>query len=331
MRGAKKAAVASRRRLSSAKIPFYVSRLFLYLMLITLSYVFLYPILNMLITSVKDLQDYMDPTVTWIPRRVFLKNYQIALTKEVLDFRIGFMNSIAITALCTLGHLLAASFVGYGFARFKFPGRNILFAIVVVSIIIPPQVIIVPMFYEFTQLFGLLNSRLPIILPTLFGYGLRGGLFVFLFRQFIMNLPRELDEAAAIDGCGKLRTHFQIIMPVSTPVILVTSVLSMVWHWNDYFEPSVYLFTPDKQTINHQLPVLMFRLNQIMQQILSPDSGQNVIVPFSLALQQAFIKEFSLDAVLMAATAVSIVPPLIVFVFLQRRFVQGIETTGIKA
>jgi multiple sugar transport system permease protein len=324
MRSAHTESTASRRRFSSSKIPFYVSRFFLYLMLITLSYVFIYPILNMVITSLKDLQDSLDPTVTWIPRRIFTMNYQIALTKDVLDFKIGFMNSIVITALCTLGHLLAASFVGYGFARFRFPGRNILFAIVVLSIIIPPQVIIVPMFYEFTQLFGLLNSRLPIILPTLFGYGLRGGLFVFLFRQFIMNLPRELDEAASIDGCGKLRTHFQIIMPVSTPVILVTSVLSMVWHWNDYFEPSVYLFTPDKQTINHQLPILLFRLNQIMQQILSPDSGQNVVVPFSAELRMMFIKEVSLQAVLMAGATISIIPPLIVFIFLQRRFVQGI-------
>lgn len=329
MRSAGKAVMAPRRRFTSSKVPFYASRLFLYLLLVTLSYVFLYPVLNMLITSAKDLRDTLDPTVTWIPNRLFLRNYSIAL--QVVDFKIGFFNSIFITALCTLGHLVTASFVGYGFARYRFPGRNVLFAVVVASIIIPPQVIIVPMFYEFTQLFGLMNSRLPIILPTLFGYGLRGGLYIFLFRQFILNLPRELDEAASIDGCGKLRTHFQIILPNSTPVILVTSVLSMVWHWNDYFEPSVYLFTPDKQTINHQIPTLLFRLNQIMQQILSPDSGQSVVVPFSEELRMLFIREVSLDAVLMAATTLSIIPVLVVFIFLQRRFVQGVETTGIKA
>jgi len=312
-------------KLNKSKISFYIGRFFLYLLLLDISYVFLYPIIHMLITSVKDMHDMMDVTVRWIPTRLFFKNYSIALT--VLDFKTGFLNSVIITVICTAGHLISASFVGYGFARYKFPGRNILFAIVILNIIIPIQVIIVPMFYQFTQVFGLLDSNLPIILPTLFGYGLRGGLYIFLFRQFFINLPKELEEAAHIDGCGKIGTHFRIILPVSGPVCMVTIVLSMVWHWNDHFEPMVYLFTPQKQTLTYQLPLLFHRLQEIQAHILK---GEYQYIAFPPEICDMFLKELSLDALMMASVNICILPILIVYGFLQRKFVHGIESTGIK-
>lgn len=310
---------------SKAKVSYYAKKVLLYLLLLNLSYVFIYPVIHMVITSLKDMQDFMDITVRWIPNRIFSENYKIALT--MLDYKNGFFNSLIITVLCTMGHLISASFIGYGFARYKFPGHNFLFGIVILSIIIPVQVIIVPLFYEFTQLFGLLDSRIPIILPTFFGYGLRGGLYIFLFRQYFINLPKELEEAAKIDGCGKIRTHFKIILPVAASVCMVTVVLSMVWHWNDHFEPRVYLFTAKKQTLMHGLPKLFADLEKIKESLLSGDRSN---ITFSDEIADMFLKEVSIDAVLMAAVNVSILPVLIVYGFLQKKFVQGIESAGIK-
>ncbi|HHY24650.1 MAG TPA: carbohydrate ABC transporter permease [Clostridiaceae bacterium] len=311
--------------LGKSKISYNAKKIFLYLLLINLSYVFIYPIIHMVITSIKDMQDYMDITVRWIPNKIFFENYKIALS--MLDYKTGFFNSFIITVVCTIGHLISASFIGYGFARYKFPGRSFLFGIVVFSIIIPVQVIIVPLFYEFTQLFGLLDSRIPIILPTFFGYGLRGGLYIFLFRQYFINLPKELEEAAKIDGCGKIRTHFEIILPVAASVCMVTVVLSMVWHWNDHFEPRVYLFTAKKQTLMHALPKLFADLEKIKENLLAGDRSK---ITFSDDIADRFLKEVSIDSVLMAAVNVSILPILIVYGFLQKRFVQGIESAGIK-
>lgn len=315
--------------LSKSKISFYLGKIFLYLLLLNLSYVFIYPVIHMIITSFKDLKDFMDITVRWIPNRIFYENYKIALT--FLDFKTGFFNSLMITTVCTIGHLISASFIGYGFARFKFPGHNLFFGIVILTIIIPVQVIIVPLFYEFTQLFGLLDSRIPIMLPTFFGYGLRGGLYIFLFRQYFINLPKELEEAAKIDGCGRLKTHFKIILPVAVSVCMVTIVLSMVWHWNDHFEPRVYLFTPKKQTLMHALPKLFADLEIIKQSIISGDkTGDRSQIRISEELADRFLKEVSLDSVLMAAVNLSVLPVLLVYGFLQKKFVQGIESAGIK-
>lgn len=303
----------------------FIKRFLLYVLLLDLSYVFLYPFIHMIITSVKDAHDMLDVTVSFVPNRIYIKNYLVAFS--VLDYGTGFINSIIITVLCTLGHLVSTSFIGYGFARYKFPGRDIMFGIVILSIIIPVQVIIVPMFYEFTQVFGLLDSIIPIIAPTFLGYGLRGGLYIFLFRQFYINLPKELEEAASIDGCGKIRTHFRIILPVSAPVCMVTLVLSMVWHWNDHFEPMVYLFTAEKKTLMHQLPVLFKELTELRSKILM---GDTKYIPFSQEIIQLFRNDISLDSVLMAAANACILPVLIVYGFLQRKFVQGIDSTGIK-
>jgi len=312
--------------LGKKKFSRFAGKFFLYVMLLSLSYVFLYPILYMFITSIKDMSDMMDRTVNWIPNRIMLKNYTVALS--IIKFEVGFKNSVVITLLSTLGHVTAASFIGYGFARYKFPGVNLLFAIVILNIIIPTQVIIVPLFYQFTQIFNLMDSNLPIIIPTFFGYGLRGGLYIFLFRQFFMNLPKELEESASIDGCGKIGTHFRIILPISVPVTLVCVVLSMVWHWNDHFEPMVYLFTPPKQTLMQSLPTLLLDLQRIMQSIIEGEWGY---VPFPREIAELFIREMSLDSVMMAALNICIAPVLLLYVILQKRFVQGIETAGLKA
>ena len=147
----------------------------LYLLLLDLAFVFLYPFLDMVITSIKTQEDLLDITVKWLPNKIFWQNYQIAL--ESLSYTDFLKNSMIVTALATVGHVLSCSFIAYGFARYRFKGKNILFGIVIFSMIVPVQVLIFPLYMMYSRL-GWLNTFLPLTVPTFFGFGLRGGLFI---------------------------------------------------------------------------------------------------------------------------------------------------------
>lgn len=297
------------------RMPHVIARVMLYAVLIGLSFVFLYPFLYIVSTSLKTNRDLLDITVGWIPRSIKWENFSMAL--KACNFLPNLKNSAIYTICCTVGHLLSCAFIGYGFARYRFPGRKLLFFIVLLSIIVPVQTLIIPLYLTYVNL-GILNTYLPVILPTFFGFGLRGGLFIFIFRQFFMNLPRELEQAAKVDGCGFIRTYLRIVLPIAKPAIVVSLVLSMVWHWNDFYEPSIYAAKPDMYT----LPASIQALIPIME---SPTRALSFFSSFSMPDTEAVIN----NAVFMAATLMAILPVLILFGFLQRGFMQGIERTGL--
>ncbi len=284
-------------------------RLGVYVLLLDVAYVFIFPFLYMIITSLKSPVDLADFTINWIPSTLHWENYAIAA--DVLDFWPHFRNSIFITATSVVGHLLACSFIGYGFARYKFPGRRLLFGIVVLSIIVPIQTLIIPMYILYSN-FKWIDTYLPIVLPTFLGFGLRGGLYVFLFRQFFLGLPYELEEAARLDGCSFIRIFWNIVLPISRPALLVAAVLGLVWHWNDYFEPSIYLTSRGILP----LPSILPSLYEAFQIITEDTEMLEEILRFN-------------DAVIMAATFLVVLPVLIIYAVLQRYFVQGVERTGL--
>lgn len=292
-----------------------ISRLITYLILFDLAYVFLYPFLYMLVTSLKTNADLYDSTVNWIPHTIKWANFTLAL--KAIPFKTGLINSVITTSLCTLGHLISCSLVGYGLARYKFKGQKLLFFIVLLSIIVPTQAIIVPLYLTYSNL-GWINSFIPLILPTFFGFGLRGGLFIFIFRQFFFGLPKELEDAAKIDGCGFLKTFYRIVFPCSKAAFLVTGVLSMVWHWNDFYEPELFAARPNLKTLTNSLQSLVPYLE-------SPSKLQQLIASMHLTDMEAVIN----NAVFMAGTLMAIIPVLFFFMFLQRQFMQGIERTGL--
>lgn len=280
-------------------------RLFIYMFLIGLSFVFLYPFLFMITTSLKSVPDLVDPTVNWIPKDVDVRSYFNAYS--LLNYMPYFKNTAMLTVLSVIGQVASCAFVGYGFARFKFPGREILFGLAMFTLIVPPQTIIIPMFVEYKSL-GWINTYLPMIVPSFFAHGLRGALFVFIFRQFFRGLPVELEDAARVDGCGVFKTFFRIVIPVVTPPLLVSAILSVVWHWNDFFEPAIFLVDKAKFTLPMMLPLLGESLDKATGGSVSANIDQSTI---------------------MAACMLVILPIIIMYLEVQRYFMKSIERSGI--
>lgn len=290
------------------------AKVFIYLFLLDLAYVFLYPVLYMIITSLKSPEDILDSSVTWLINSFYTDNYSLAWS--TLSYPQHFVNTLIVVVFATAGHVFSCSYVAYGFARFEFYGKKLMFILLLLSIIIPPQVIIIPIYMMLAGI-NLSSGFLPIILPAWLGFGLKGALFIFVFRQFYLSLPLSLEEAAAIDGCGPIKTFYSIALPSSRSSIVVCVVLSIVWHWNDYFEPSIYI----TQQKDYLLPMLLPGLLSLIE---SAGGGAEM----SAATDTASLMLYT-EGVVMAATFLVIVPVFIMYIFLQKQFIQGIERTGL--
>lgn len=284
---------------------FWVGRALTYIVLIDVSFMFLFPVFYMVTTSIKSPEDLADPTVIWVPHAIYWLNYTLAY--QILNYIPALENSLQIAVPAALFQILSCSFIAYGFARMRFPGREPLFLLVIFTFLIPPQTIIVPLFILYKNL-GWLNTPYPFIVPPIFGHGLQGALFILVFRQFFRGLPWELEDAASIDGANPFRVYFQIMLPLAVPAILVVLLFSLVWHWNDYFGPTMFFFTPDRFTLPMRLSVLWTVLDQTTQGEAS--------VYFNEALS-------------MAATLLVVLPPLVIYLFTQRFFVESIDRTGL--
>jgi multiple sugar transport system permease protein len=295
-----------KRKFMSGKL---IYRLGVYILLLDIAFVFMFPFLYMIITSLKTLEDLFDITVNWIPNSLQWSNYVLAF--NLLKYPHHFKNSLFMTIISTIGHLLSCSFIAYGFARFQFRSKNFFFTLVILTIIIPVQVIIIPLYVQYAKI-KWVNTYLPLLVPTFFGFGLRGGLFIFIFRQFFLGLPPALEDAARIDGCNFVKTYWKIVLPISKPAILVCSILSMVWHWNDYYEPIIYLGKPSLLPLPSMLPSIYETFKKVVD-----------------TLESAKTTTMVTEGVVMAATFLVVAPLLIVYIFLQRQFVEGIERTGL--
>ena len=287
-----------------------IVRFFMYVLLLDLAVVFLYPFLYMIVTSLKSPEDLMDSSVTWIVNQLYFHNYTLAFEK--MQYIPILLKTIVYCVVATGGHILACSFVGYGFARYNFIGKRMFSFLLILSMVIPIQTIIVPEYLLYSKI-GVANGYFPMLVPTWLGYGLRGALFIFLFRQFYLSLPRSLEEAAAVDGCTPIRTFFRIAFPASTSSVIVSVVLSIVWHWNDFYEPNIYI----RENSQMLLPMLLPKLYDSMKDAADPT--------------QSFLQNADLytEGVAMAATFLAVIPILIFYLFFQRQFRQGIETSGI--
>ncbi|MFK7693993.1 carbohydrate ABC transporter permease [Paenibacillus sp. HJGM_3] len=279
--------------------------LILYVMLIDIALMYLNPFLYMISTMFKSTADLLDPTVRWIPTAVEWDNLRLAW--EGLKFPTALKNSLIISLSSAVGQVVFCSLTGYAFARIKFPGRNLLFGILIFSFLIPPQTLIIPLYVLFRNL-DLLGSPLAIIAPALLGHGLRGALFVIIFRQFFLTLPRELEDAALIDGAGLFRVFLKVMIPLAKPAILVVFLFSFVWHWNETFISGLVL-----NGNNLPLSLSLFRLDKVLSGLYA--DGE---MGFDLN-----------ETIRMAASFLIILPPLVVYMIAQRWFVEGVERTGL--
>lgn len=253
------------------------------------------PLLWMISTSLKEDGDVFLLPLQWWPRPILWSNYPAALTYQ--PFFTYFWNSVQVTMLSVVGAVLTASLVAYAFARLRAPGKNFLFGILLSTLMLPGEVTLVPIYLIFRWL-GWLDTYGPLIVPSWFG---GSAFYIFLLRQFFMTLPTELDDAAKIDGASLFSIYWRILMPLSKPALASVAVFAFFSNWSNFQAPLIYLTTIEKFTI-----------------------------PVGLRLYLSTIGNNMHWNYLMAATIVSIIPPIVIFFTSQRFFVEGAVLTGVK-
>lgn len=252
------------------------------------------PLAWMLSTSLKPEGDVFLVPAQWIPRRILWSNYAEALT--FVPYWRYFGNSVFVTGMAVLGTVWSASLVAFAFARLRGPGKNILFGILLATIMLPGEVTLVPVYLLFRSL-NWLDTYQPLIVPSWFG---GGAFYIFLLRQFFMTLPNELDDAAKIDGASLLQIYARIIMPLSGPALATVAIFAFFSHWNSFQPPLIYL-----------------------------NSAEMYTLPVGLRLYLSTMGNTHWNF-LMAATLISIIPPLALFFLSQRFFIQGAVMSGVK-
>jgi ABC-type glycerol-3-phosphate transport system permease component len=264
--------------------------LFVYALLIVLSVAFLLPFLWMVSTSLKLQNEVFTYPPSFFPTRFHWHNYVDGW--RVLPFTTFLKNSLIVTCANVIGNLISCSLVAYGFARLRARGKNFLFILMLATIMIPREVTIVPRFLLFSHL-GLVNTFWPLILPAWFGYPF----FIFLLRQFFMTIPRDLDDAARIDGASHLQILFHIILPLSKPALATVAIFAFIGNWTNVLDPLIYIRSTNKYTL-----------------------------PLGLNLFRG--PAFTQYNWLMAVSIITIIPVMVVFLVAQRSFVRGVTLTG---
>jgi ABC-type glycerol-3-phosphate transport system permease component len=281
-----------RRRIGSAARP-----VVLYALLIAVGAVFGFPFYWLVIGSLKDQTQYNQFPPTWIPNPVDWHNYVTLF--QLLPFAQFLFNSAVITFFVVVGTVVSSAFTGYAFARLRAPGRNVLFALLLATIILPSEITIVPTFIIFAKL-QWINTFRPLIVPAFFG----DAFSIFLVRQFFQSIPRDLDEAAMLDGAGYFRIFWNIFVPNSWPVLATVAIFAFINTWSDFFTPLIYLNNLDKMT------------GAVGLAFLNVEHGSGS----SAATLQ----------VMLAGSLLVMLPMLAVFLILQRYFVKAITLTGMK-
>ncbi len=251
------------------------------------------PVVWMISTSLKSLYETQEFPPRWIPRVLHWENYPNALT--ILPFATYFKNSTIITLTIMVGEVLSNSFVAYGFARLRGPGRNVLFVLVLSTMLIPYPVIMIPQYILFKNL-GWIDTFLPLIVPPCFS----SAYLIFLMRQFYMTIPREMDDAAEIDGCSYFGIYRRIMLPLAKPALVTVAIFSFTYNWNDYLAPLIYINSQSNYTLTLGLSNFLGRYNPISWHLI------------------------------MAASLVTVLPCVVLFFFAQRFFIQGVVVSGVK-
>lgn len=284
----------------------WTGKLFLYICLALAGFLFLYPLLNMISYSFKDSQDLVNPLVDFIPSSFYTGNYEKAM--RVLNYVPTLFKTLFTAAVPALCQMVSCSLAGYGFARFKFPGRRVLFFLVIATFVIPSQITAIPQFLMFKKL-GLLENILVYILPATFGQGMKSAIFILIFYSFFRQIPKVLEEAAEVDGAGAVRIFLKIAVPMALPAYLLSFLFSLVWYWNE-----TYLATMLLGGAMETLPMKLQQFSAAFANIYPEGSSG------ALSLN---------EAVEMAGTVLNVLPLTVIYFFTQRWFVEGIDKAGI--
>lgn len=269
-----------------------IASVFQHGILIIFGIIFMLPFLWMVSSSLKTDAEIFDLPVSLVPSEFDFLNYADAV--EAIDFWRYTANSMFYAVVATAGAVISNTFIAYGFARIQWPGRNIVFLLVLATMMLPFQVRMIPLFVMFSRL-GWLNTFAPLLVPVFFG----NAFYIFLLRQFMMTLPSELDDAARIDGCSEWGIFSRIVVPLTKPAIVTVGIFELIFAWNDFIGPLIYLRDPGNYTL-------------------------------SIGLQLYFTQHGAEWAMLMAAATLFTLPMIVIFFIVQRTFIEGITLTGIK-
>lgn len=285
----------------------WIFSLALYALLIAIGFVYLHPLLFMFVTSIKSPDDLLNPLVQWVPTELFLGNYEKAY--QVLNYPRSLLSSFMISVIPSLLQTVIASVIGYGLARYQFRGKRLIFLLILATFIIPPQNTVIPQMLAYRDL-GLLGNPLSLILPALMGQGFRSAIFILIFYQSFISLPKVLEESARLDGASDLRIFLSVAAPSALPSYIVSFIFSVVWYWNETFLTVIFL-----EGGVTTLPMQLSRFTQAYENLYPPGTV-NIFDRLN-------------EAVKMSGTFLNILPLLVLYFVLQRWFVESVEMTGI--
>jgi len=274
----------------------YISRGLSFLILIVCTAAMISPIFFMISTSLKTKSEMLLFPPTWIPQSFQWENFKELFTNEEIKFGVLYQNSIIISVLTVIGTVFSSAAVAYGFSRYRGKGRNLMFMLMISTMMLPYPAIMIPQFLLFSEL-DWMDTFLPLIVPAFFGSAYQ----IFLLRQFFNTLPNELYDSGKIDGASEIRMFRSIALPLSGPALATVAIFSFVWSWNDLLAPVLYLNSQEKFT----LPIGMAAMI----------SSKFRIAPWNL---------------LMCAAIMAVIPVVALFAVAQKRFTEGIVLTGIK-
>ncbi len=296
-----------------------------YAFFISFSFVVLYPFIYMLINSLKGVMDFSDPVVQWVPKHFTTEHYPNAV--RVFDIWRSIGNTLIFEIVASLLQFCACAVAAYGLARFEFRGKKILMGAMILSILVPPMMIITPSYATYSQLDflgilkgianltgydlrpNLINTPLAFYLPSVLGVGLKGSFFIFIFMQFYRKLPKELEEAAWIDGAGPWKTFLKIAVPNSGPAVITVLLFSVVWHWNDFYLAQMY-------ASDH--PMFSVAINSFSDNTVSNVLGVDLSTGNFLAIP-----------ILLAGCVLFIVPMVAFYAVIQKKFIASVTNSGI--
>ncbi len=281
-----------------------IFKIIIIVLLVSFSYIYLYPILFMFVNSIKSLDDLLDSGVKWVPNKFYIDNYLKAW--KVIGMPNSVFESVWYVLKVSIFATTTSALVGYGFATFNFPFKKILFALMLIAFILPPQVLMVALNGIYLRL-GIVGTEYTMLLPAIFGQGLNQSIFILLFYQFFKQTPKVLLEQAEIDGASPFKVFTTIALPSATPSIIIVFLFSFVWYWNETFMTGLYTQT---------LPTIPLKISRFVasyETLFPPGTAGNELN----------------EAIKLAGQMLGILPLLILYFVLQKHFTESIDRTGI--
>ena len=302
--------------LGSAEKRGFIGSFVVYLLLIVISFIFVYPVLYMISRSLMSRADLLDSSAMWIPSSLTLHNYESAIL--TMDYWNSLLKNLYLAVVPTAAQVLICSAAGYGFARYNFPLKKLWLGVLVLAFLLPSQTTALPNYLVFQNLRMIDGTIKPFLITAILGQGFKSTLCILIFYNFHRQVPQSLIEAAEIDGAGHIRAYFRIAVPLASAAIIVVTLFSFVWYWNETYLVRNYLgYGTTRATA---LTTLMLELNAF------EDSYANAYTTWASSVTSS---DRINDAIRMAGTVLAILPMMIFYFVLQKQFVESVDRAGI--